>query len=166
MKRFIVLAVLALWSVGCINAPIKPQRTPLEIREMQTRQFHTRDERLVMKAVLNVLQDEGFVVKNAVTDLGLITAVKEIDRAQNGNDIFFNSLFMGPDARWEKVETLEATANVSVLGPETKVRVSFQRKVIDNHGNVVNVEELDDPEFYQRFLNDVDHGVFIQQQGI
>ena len=37
--------------------------------------------KLVMKAMLNVLQDDGYVVKNAVVDLGLITATKEIDVA-------------------------------------------------------------------------------------
>ena len=52
--------------------PPKPPRSQLEIRQEQTREYDTHDTRLVMKALLNVLQDDGFIVKNAVVDLHLL----------------------------------------------------------------------------------------------
>ena len=65
---------------GC--APnIPPARTQLEVRAFQTYTFDTADSKLVMKAMFNALQDEGYVVRNAVIELGLITATREVDLA-------------------------------------------------------------------------------------
>jgi hypothetical protein len=50
--------------------PPKPQ---LAVREFQTRTYDTTDTPMVMKAVLNALQDEGFIIKNANDTLGLCT---------------------------------------------------------------------------------------------
>ena len=79
-RSFLFIVALALVAGGCASNA-KPPKTQLETRELQTRTFDTKDEKLVMKAMLNVLQDDGYVVKNAVTDLGLITATHESDLA-------------------------------------------------------------------------------------
>ncbi len=77
----LTLVLLALTG-GCtiVNRPKPPEQeqTQLERRQYQQRDFDTNDVKLVMKAVLNTLQDDGFTVRNAVVDLGLISAVKEI----------------------------------------------------------------------------------------
>ena len=57
----------------CRRAP----QAPLELRQAQSRTFETADPRLVLKAALNVLQDQGFVIRNADAELGLVTAVME-----------------------------------------------------------------------------------------
>jgi hypothetical protein len=64
----LLLAAAAL-SAGCA-ASVRPAQTQLEVRAIQTRTFDTADTKLVMKAMFNVLQDDGYVVKNAVSSWG------------------------------------------------------------------------------------------------
>ncbi len=159
------------------NAP--KQQTQLETREFQTRVFDTNDTKLIMKALLNVLQDDGFIVKNAVTDLGLLSASKEIDiQKQNGkeNDFwgaFFTSLANSgnknnrnnTEQTYNKLKIVEVSVNISDFGLKSKVRANFQAKILDNKGNTVEVKTVDDPKFYQDFFMKVDKGIFIQKQG-
>lgn len=159
------LLVLTLCTASCVAPVPRPQLSALEIRESQTRRYETRDTRMVMKALLNVLQDEGFMTKNAVSDLGLITAVKETDM-QSNMDIFSQAIIYGRDARWPKNSILEATANVTERDRETMVRVNFQRKVLDNFGATMSIDQIQDPRFYQDFFFKVDKGIFLQKERI
>jgi hypothetical protein len=43
----------------------RPPQSPLELRQVQTRAFDATDARLVLKAALNALQDEGYVIREA-----------------------------------------------------------------------------------------------------
>ncbi len=132
---------------------------------MQSREFRSQDSQLVMKAVLNVLQDEGFVTRNAVTDLGLITATRELD-ARNTFFMAFGTLAMGDDASWHATDLIEATANVSNFGDRVRVRISFQQKSLDNHGTTIGIQNIEDPTYYQSFFAKVDRGLFVERQGV
>ncbi len=52
---------------------------------------------MIMKAMLNVLQDDGFIVKNAIMDLGLLSAEKTVDIESKG-EAFLSALFLGAQA--------------------------------------------------------------------
>ncbi|MCK6553401.1 hypothetical protein L6Q96_02270 [Candidatus Binatia bacterium] len=176
------LLSIAVVVAGC--APVAaPPKTQLEVREYQTRLFDTADQALVMKAMFNVLQDDGFVVKNAVVELGLITAVKEIDLAPGrsgtaGSGIFGGGVIIGgtgpggivigppPPSGFPKTEVLDFTGNVGPAGAQTRVRVSFQRKVLDNDGNVVSVEPVGDLAAYQDFFSRMDKSLFLQKENL
>lgn len=157
----ICCSALLITAIGCATSA--PQRTQMEIREFQTRTYATGDVKMVLKAMLNVLQDDGFIVKNANTELGLLHAAKEIN-VQDGGEAFFSALLFGANARWKKNSTIEATANVSEFGTECRVRVNFQVKVLDNVGNVMDVRQIEDPNYYQTFFSKVDKGIFIQTE--
>ena len=167
MKRlFILPLLLAFWGGGCFWGTQAPPKTALEIREFQTRTFDTKNQKLVIKALLNVLQDEGFLVKNADANLGFLTATKEIDL---GNDSGGFAFTLGGSnnkepTRYRKLKVLDATANVSEYGQQTRVRVSFQQKILDNMGAVMESKQVEDPEFYQDFFGKVDKGIFIQKE--
>jgi hypothetical protein len=181
-RSFSFVAALALVAGGCASNA-KPAKTQLETRELQTRTFGTNDEKLVMKAMLNVLQDDGYVVKNAVTELGLITATHESDLApgRSGGGVFGGLVILGgggnggggwglgtqtSEPSYRKTEQIEFTGNVSEFGEQTKVRVSFQRKVLDNRGEVVEVQPIDDGDFYQDFFSRMDKGLFLQNENL
>lgn len=189
VSRLLLIAGLAVVVSSCtiINAP-RQQTTPktqLQVREFQTREFDTNDTRLVMKAVLNVLQDEGFVVKNAVVDLGFITAVKELQLSgrqttgSGSNNDFWDDMLeqlfrtrngatatRQDDPRFHKFKTIEVSVNVTEYGSRSRVRANFLAKILDNKGDPAEVYTVDDPKFYQDFFSKVDKGIFLQRQGL
>jgi hypothetical protein len=165
--RPLVLILLAGGVAPGCGGGIQPARTQLEVREFQTYTFDTPDSKLVMKGLFNVLQDDGYVVRNAVIELGLITATKEIDLAP-GRSAPAPLIGIGvrpqePPAL-QKIEVRDFTGNVTELGERTKVRVSFQRKVIDSRGHVVEVTAISDPVFYQDFFSRMDKSVYLQRE--
>lgn len=178
----VALAVSACTMVSFEQQVPAQQKTQLETREFQTREFDTNDTKLIMKAMINVLQDDGFVIKNAVTDLGLISATKEMDissKGKSGSDSFWENFFLamaqnsnrgrGRDNRdniYNKFKVIEASINVSDFGRRSKVRANFQAKILDNNGNPVEVSTVDDAKFYQDFFAKVDKSIFIQKQGL
>lgn len=163
MKKIFPLFVICSLIVSCVTAPPKPEKTQLQIREYQTRTYEISDPKLIMKAMLNVLQDDGFVVKNAVPELGLLSAIKEID-VENKTEAFWATFWAGYYATWNKNHHIEATCNVSEYGDYCKVRVSFQRKILDNKGGIREISQIEDEKFYQVFFSKVSKSIFIQRQ--
>jgi hypothetical protein len=149
--------------IGCVSGPAAPLKTQLEIREFQTRDYDTSDMKMVMKSLLNVLQDDGYIVKVANVDLGLLSATKEIN-VENKGEAVIMTLLAGHNARWKKNSVIECSGNVTQMGIVCKVRMNFQVKTMDNKGGVVDVKTIDDPIFYQTFFAKVDKGIFIGKQ--
>ena len=163
MKKALIL-MLSIFLAGCATTGgVTPQKTQLQIREFQTRTYETNDVKMVLKAMLNVLQDDGFIVKNANVELGLLSATKEVDIESKG-EAFVAALFLGAQARWKKNSIIESTANVSDFGKQCRVRVNFQLKVMDNIGGVLEVKQIEDEKYYQDFFSKVDKGIFIQKE--
>jgi hypothetical protein len=164
----LLLLALAL-TAGCADR-IAPDKTQLEVRAFQTYTFDTADSKLVMKGLFNVLQDDGYVVRNAVIELGLITATKETDLApgRSGQPVLVIGGSFGGSAQEapipHKIEVRDFTGNVTELGERTRVRVSFQRKVLDSRGSLVEVTTISDPVFYQDFFSRMDKSVFLQNE--
>lgn len=157
--------IFSITILGCATTGIAPQKTQLQIRQFQTRSYETNDTKMVMKAMLNVLQDDGFIVKNAVVDLGLLSAEKSVD-IENKGEAFLAAFFAGANAVWKKASIIECTANVSEYGEQARVRVNFQIKVLNNKGGIMKIEQIDDEKYYQDFFSKVDKGIFIQKEKI
>lgn len=164
MKKIAPISLLVIvFAIGCATTGVTPTKTQLQIREFQTRSYETNDVKMVMKAMLNVLQDDGFIVKNANVELGFLNATKEVDVESKG-EAFVAALFLGAQARWKKNSIIESTANVSEFGKQCRVRVNFQVKVMDNKGGVLEVKQIEDERYYQEFFSKVDKGIFIQKE--
>jgi PBP1b-binding outer membrane lipoprotein LpoB len=165
MRKFLIgILFITFFFAGCSRAP-EPQKTQLQIREFQTRTFQVKDQKLVLKAMLNVLQDDGYIVKNVVSDMGLLSAVKEADVESKG-EAFAAAFFGGQNARWKKAQIIEATCNVSEHADTCKVRASFVMKVLDNKGGIIDLKQVDDQNYYQDFFSKVDKSIFLQKQGL
>lgn len=195
MKTFLfsVFALTFLIS-GCVvidkqrTTPPQQQQTQLQKRQYQQREFDSADVKQVMKAVLSVLQDDGFIVKNAVVDLGFLSAIKETQisggsssssrTSSASSDDFWESIFraMGrgnsrstsrtntEPVRYEKFKNVEATIYVEEFGKKIRIRASFTGKILDDRGDPLQVYEVDDMKFYQEFFLKIDKGLFIQRQ--
>ena len=165
IKCFLLLCGLLACGGCAVQPPPKPELTQLQIREFQTRRYDTKDQKLVMKAMLNVLQDTGFIVKNAQLDLGLLTATKETD-VENSKEKFWAKWNHGQFADWKKNDVLEMSGNITEFGEQTQVRVNFQLKTMSSKGSVLKVTTIMDPEAYKDFFSRVDKGIFIQKEGL
>ena len=163
MRSFFIVFLLAF--TACVQQPIKPPLSQLEIREMQTRSYEGKDLITAMKAVINALQDEGFIIKNADKDLGFIQATKESDIEDSSERIMF-SIFAGQEARWQKNVIIDCSANLTQQNKTTKVRTIFQRKIEDNMGNPSSVEQITSLSYYQQFFSKIDKSLFIEKQGL
>src|SRR5437762_6768631 len=161
-RRQVSIAVSCALSLCCAPAPAHKSdqvRTQLQTREFQTRTYETTDTNMIMKALLNVLQDDGFIIKNANENLGLIAATKETENPDTPA-----LLWLRTELRWDKTFVFECSANVSEFGHQTKVRVNFEERTINNRGEVSHVKDVDDPAYYRNFFTKVDKGVFIQKE--
>lgn len=163
-KTFVLLSTCLLFA-GCATTGA-PKKTQLEMREFQTRTFETPDALGVLKAMVNVLQDDGYIIRDANTDLGLLSATKEVDVESTG-EAFVAALFAGNNARWAKNSIFDVTANVSQYGETCRVRVTFQMKKMNNKGEVMDVEQISDEAHYQEFFAKVYKGIFLDvDQGL
>lgn len=178
MKRFLYLFTVLILFATVLPvkakdnyahiAPLVPKKTQLEKRQIQTKVFDCNDQPLVMKAILNVLQDEGYIVNNANPILGFISGAKEFDISDPSIDI--EKEFGVPRRTLVrngiKVAVIESTANVTEYGDETKVRITFKRKLLNMYGNAQVISEINDERYYREFFAKVDKAVFIQKQKI
>ncbi len=164
MKRPATIMCVAAMLLTACNRP-NVAMTQLQIRQMQTRSYAINDPKRALKAVLNVLQDEAYIPRQADLDLGYIHAVKEVD-VTKGNEAFWAKFWHGRNARWRKNSILDCAANVTEVKGGMRVRVNFQVKIMNNKGEVITVQAIEDPAFYQSFLQKVDKGVFLEKQGL
>lgn len=164
-KTSFFFTISTILLTGCVHQTETPLMTQLEIREIQTRSFEERDAKSVMKAMMEVLQDDGYILKNVHLDLGMLAAEKDIFLEKN-SEVFLATFVQGDRARWNKHAIIEVSSTVSEWGPSTKIRVNFQKKIFDNYGSVVKVEQVLDGNFYQNFFEKVHKGLYIQKEQI
>lgn len=209
MKKaiYFVLPLVLILGACATKAPKpEPKKTSLEVRELQTRSYDTKDVKMVMKAVMHALQDDSFIIQQADIDLGLLTAQKEIDlekvseegeeggiswvpalaigaavvaigaaivilgnknNSRNGSDVHIGGPPIGnSEPTIDKTALTEASANISEFGDQTRVRINFRLKILDNKGGTAEVKQIDDPKFYQTFFSKVDKAVFLGKEDL
>lgn len=130
---------------------------------MQTRVFDTPEPAVVMKALMNVLQDLGYVIKNAEPEVGLVTAEKWTNITHSKKE---RKKAAKDEVALAATQLFECSANITQVGTQCRVRVNFQRKLFGPQGAILDVDVVDDPAFYQQFLSSVDKGVFLQEEGL
>lgn len=170
-------------------AEIVEKPSALELREMQTRYFNTSDTLMIMKAVINTLQDNGFVIQNAEFDLGYIRAKKDIKlkRTRKGRVALYSTslainaaalalsfganptavIGMYQDSVMIKNEIAPHTviydSNVTVqrVGKRTKVRFVVIEKVLENADGYTTVKSSP-RDVFRNFPPEVYQEFFVQ----
>jgi len=178
MTRQATLVLLALLVGACASAPngagVRPD-SPLELRQAQSRSFDTTASRVVLKAALNVLQDQGFVIRHADAELGIVTAAMEWRSGQPNKGLrilkwvaalpTYGASLLIP-AGQNEWSAIEANVNVTPEAERTRVRISLVSKVTGKNGEVRSVSPVADPLVYQRLLSALDKAVFLETQGL
>ncbi len=167
----LTLPLVPLWA--CASAGRTAPLSPLQQRELESRTYAS-DTKSVMRAVLAALQDEGFMVRTADAELGVITATQESaspasEGARVGRKVAIvmtyglAALLPGPK---DRSAVLEATANVAAFGSETRVRINFQLKRLESGTKVKEVRTILDGRVYQEFFAKVDKVLFLQRENL
>lgn len=147
--------VLMLFAAGCATTQARSQ---FQMREFQTRSFETTDVKAVLKALINVLQDDGYRMNQASLDLGFVSATKEYEEG-GGFLGFLGSLAKDDESDHNTI--IEATFNVSQHGKRCRVRATFQTKTYDRKGRVKRIRQNNSEQFYVDFFAKLHKGIFI-----
>ena len=168
--------ILAILLILCCSLPAAAKKrqneeiitpvTQLEKRQFQTKSYPAKDNMLVMKSILNVLQDEGFIVYNVNSLLGYIYGVKDFDTSDPNVDISqeFGVTKSRLSYNGVKVATLEVSVNVTQYGEQARVRANFKRKLLNEYGNAQMIDDIDDSQYYADFYTKVDNAIALQKQ--
>ena len=176
----VILVLLCFSFSGCATMPtgfLKLSEDSLEKRQLQIRQYDTKDEAQIIQATAGVLQDLGFALVDSETELGLVVATKSADATQAGQVILagfadvLNALSGTPSnvsATVDKVQEIKGSVIVKTTleGEKIVVRVTFQRIVWNASGQVNRVETMSEPELYQKFFDSLSKAIFLEANKI
>ena len=171
IKRILLVLVLMCLALPCFAKKSTQEEvitplTQLEKRQFQTRTYNATDKQTVMKALLNVYQDEGFMIYNANPLLGFIYGAKDFDTSDPDVDISKEfGLSKGRlNVNGVKVATLETSANVTEYGESIRVRVNFKRKLLNIYGNAQFIEDVNEDTFYSDFFEKLETAIILQHK--
>jgi len=187
-----LLALGLLFVAGCETLPdtaMELSPDSLKQRQLQTRRVEGIDEKALLAASAGVLQDLGFNIDEAETRLGVIVASKKrsaIDTA----DIITSSLetlavemviaLVFGDHEREGEINFDVTQKIRISvvtrpaldssGQPRKdaqvIRVTIQRLVWDDDGNLTHAESIEEPKVYQKFFDRLSKSIFLELQAI
>jgi hypothetical protein len=141
-----------------------------EVRARQSRRYPTDDEKAVLIASNQLLQDLGFGLDESNRDVGLLVASKDrtaVDGGQVAGQVAA-AILLGVYIPIDKDQKIRASVVTSpaVAGEGIVVRVTFQRLVWDDRGILSRVERLDDPEMYTEFFDKLSKALFLEAQEV
>lgn len=176
-----LIPLLCVFLTGCVTTYpkdfLKLSEDSLQTRQLQMRQFETINEKEVISACAGILQDMGFTLDDSETELGLVVASKDRD-ATNAGQVTLATMAVILSAlggsssnafdNIDKVQKVKASivTRLNAEGNKIIVRVTFQRIVWNNIGNVSKMESLKSPELYQGFFEKLSKAIFLEEQKI
>lgn len=173
MKKFIFLTLLACAAAGCganqSNLYVQ-DKDYLQRRVLETRTFDTANDRELLIASAQVLQDMGYTIKESEANLGLITAEKNREAGSTAGKVALTVLAVigGTTPQYEDKQRFYVNIVTSKIedGKAVKTRVLFTRRTWDNYGNLMKVEKISDAKLYQEFFDKLSQSVFLTAHGI
>ena len=169
--------LLAVSLTGCVDAnqiAMKlgaPPDSAVELRAIETRRFDTLDDKAMLMASIQTLQDLGFVVSESSLQAGVLSASKRRDAEESGQiagqvvlTIVLALLGSYHDPTWDKEQTIRVTLVVSPIegSKQIETRVSFDRTLTNNKGQDWRAEIINEPKIYQEFYDRLSKSVFLE----
>jgi hypothetical protein len=141
----------------------------MALRQLQTKRFETADEKKLLIGAASILQDLGFTIDESESQLGVVVGSKERDATEAGQvaGAVIMAILFGvatPVDREQRIRASIVTRPVSE--GNTTVRVTFQRVVWNDRGQVSKTESLEDPKLYQEFFDKFAKAVFLNANDI
>lgn len=155
-----------------------PQDT-LKDRQLESRKFYTDDYELMVSAIAGVLQDTGFILDEAESELGLLTGAKMRDATDVGQMtmaiVIEVAAAFGGMRSGNAFDDLdkEEKVKISVIVQSSReekgamvVRATFQKMVWNNRGQISRMHTIEEPLLYQTFFNKLSKAVFLEAHNI
>lgn len=176
-----LIPIFCLSITGCVTTYpkdfLKLSENSLQTRQLQMRQFETTNEKEIISASAGVLQDMGFTLDDSETELGLIVASKDRDATNAGQvtlatmAVILSALGGSSSKAFDNIDKVQkirasVVTKLNAEGDKVIVRVTFQRIVWNNRGDVSRMEALKEPELYQGFFEKVSKAIFLEEQKI
>ena len=176
-----LVTILYVFLTGCVTTYpknfLKLSKNSLQTRQLQMRQFETINEKGVISACAGVLQDMGFTLDDSETKLGLIVASKDRSARNAGQvtlatmEVILSALGGHSSNAFndiDKVQKIRASVvtKLNSEGNKIIVRVTFQRIVWNNIGNISKMENLNNLKLYQGFFDKLSKAIFLEEQKI
>ena len=143
----------------------------LKQRQIQTRIFDTSDEKMVLSACAELLQDMGFNIDETETKLGVVVGSKErsaVNAAQVVGAVLLAAL-SGTYVPTDKEQKMRCCIVTAPFGEKQKkiiVHVTFQRIVWNTQGQITKMEGITDPKIYQEFFAKLSKALFLEAHEI
>ena len=147
----------------------KPEMTQLQKRKLQTREYEAVEKTRVLEVAVQVLQDDGFVISNANTELGLLSASKDLHKREvdDTGTAFVKGMFsMGySNISSDEFSAFETNLTVTQFGEKVRARMAARLSRTSTNGKM-QYEQVMDARFYQEFFTQLEKGIFIDQEGL
>lgn len=182
MRRQAAVAMIALSALAaCQNANSlalqvgKPPESAVNLRSMQTRKFETTDEKAVLGAATQTLQDLGFTITESSAEVGVITGSKQRDAEESGQiagqvalTVILALMGSQHNPTWDKEQTIQVTLVATPITNSTKteVRVTFDRILTNNQGHQWRAELIHEQGIYQEFFERLSKSAFLEAQQV
>jgi hypothetical protein len=183
-RRFriaVSVAAVAATLAGCVDANEiamrvgAPPESAVNLRAMQTRRFDTLDEKALMEASTQTLQDLGFIISESSSDVGVLVASKRRDAEEAGQiagqivlTLVLAALGTYNDPTWDKEQTIHVTLVASPVenSKQVEVRVTFDRVLTNNKGQQWRAELIKEPDIYKQFFEKLAKGAFLEAHAL
>ena len=171
-KSLCLLAATSLAVTGCAQQipkeALQLRQESMQLRQLQTRSFETRNEKKLLSSGAAVLQDLGFAIDESETPLGVIVGSKDRDAVEAGQvaGAVMMAVLFGVSMPIDKNQKIRASLVTRPTGKKTNLRVTFQRVIWNTQGQVSRTESIEDPKIYQEFFEKLSKAVFLEAHEI
>ena len=151
--------------------PVEEGKTSLDLRNLQIRRFDSLDEQRLLHAGIQTLQDLGFTVTESSAEVGVLVGSKQRDAEESGQvagqivlTLFAAALGSAHNPTWDKEQSIFVTFVSTPIenSKQTEVRISFERRLTNNHGKLWRAELILDPKIHQEFFTKFSQGTFLE----
>lgn len=178
-KATLSLAVAAVGLSGCVTANSvamkigQPPESAVQLRSFESRRFATTDENSILTAATQTLQDLGYTITESSAQVGVVAASKERDAREAGEiagkialTLIAAALGVYAQPTWDESQSIHVTLVATPIenSQSFEIRVSFDRYITNNHGQLWRTELIEDQQIYQEFFDKLSAGAFLQAQ--
>lgn len=173
MHRMLVLLLFLAALPGChttADEVLQLEADANALRELQTRRFDTRDESKLLRVSAALLQDLGFNLDESEPEVGLLVASKERSAVETDEVVGAIALSVvlsvlsqsHVQMPWDQVQKMRVSVVTRPITDAVSVRVTFQRVVWNNEGQISVLEPLQEPDHYVEFFDRLSKAVFLE----